>query len=617
MRQTRLRSIWWAGIASLALAGCGVQVPVEVAADAANPQNPTTASLPSAPAATQDAPSFTSSMPPATATAGTPYQFQVSANDADSISLTYSAQGLPGWLTLNPQSGLLSGTPANDDAGETADIIVRVTDGQTSVALPAFRIRIAAVAAAPTPPPAPDNQAPTISGTPTTRLAATTAYAFTPTATDVDSMILTYAVANKPSWASFSTTTGRLSGTPGRTDTGSYGNIVISVSDGQLSASLPAFTVTVTSAPNTAPTITGSPASSVTAGSAYNFMPSASDVDGQALSFSIVNRPSWANFSSATGQLSGTPTAAQVGSYGDIVISVSDGTATTALPAFTLAVSAQPNAAPTITGSPLTSVQAGSAYSFTPTASDPDGQMLGFSISNKPSWASFSTANGQLSGTPGSGAAGQLQRDRDHSQRRYRDRIAAGVHDHRERARRQWRADDCRLSGDRVQAGSAYNFTPTASDPEGNPLTFSISGRPAWAAFNAGNGALTGTPTAAQVGSYGSIVISVSDGTTTRSLPAFSINVTSVGASTGTATLRWSAPTSNTDGSALTDLAGYRIYHGTSASALNDVTPISNPGISTYVFDTLASGTHYFAISAVNAAGAESARSSVGSKTIP
>ena len=82
------------------------------------------------------------------------------------------------------------------------------------------------------------------------------------------------------------------------------------------------------------------------------------------------------------------------------------------------------------------------------------------------------------------------------------------------------------------------------------------------------------------------------------------------------ATLSWSAPTENVDGSSVTNLSGYRIYHGTSANNLNSMIQVSNPGISTYVLDNLASGTHYFAISAYNSAGVESDRSAVASKTI-
>jgi hypothetical protein len=177
-----------------------------------------------------------------------------------------------------------------------------------------------------------------------------------------------------------------------------------------------------------------------------------------------------------------------------------------------------------------------------------------------------------------------------------------------------------------VVAESAYSFTPTASDADGNTLGFSVANKPAWATFSIATGALGGSPTAAQVGDYPNIVISVSDGTASRSLPAFSIAVTTPPPTTppvtsplpptGTATLNWYAPTTNTDGTALVDLAGYRVYHGTSASALTDVRTISSPGILTYVFEGLASGTHYFAVSAVNSAGVEGARSATGSKAI-
>ncbi len=64
------------------------------------------------------------------------------------------------------------------------------------------------------------------------------------------------------------------------------------------------------------------------------------------------------------------------------------------------------NHAPTITGIPATRVTAGKAYGFTPTAKGADGNTLQFSVSNKPSWATFSTATGRLSGTPTNAQAG-------------------------------------------------------------------------------------------------------------------------------------------------------------------------------------------------------------------
>jgi hypothetical protein len=185
------------------------------------------------------------------------------------------------------------------------------------------------------PPTTPTNRAPTISGAPATAVAAGQTYSFTPTASDPDGQALTFSIANKPSWANFSSASGSLSGTPGAGDVGTHGGIVISVSDGSASASLPAFSIQVTSgttAPpaNRPPVISGNPATSVISGQTYSFTPTASDPDGQALTFSIANKPSWASFNTGSGALSGTPAAGDAGTYANIVITVSDGIASTA-----------------------------------------------------------------------------------------------------------------------------------------------------------------------------------------------------------------------------------------------------------------------------------------------
>jgi hypothetical protein len=81
--------------------------------------------------------------------------------------------------------------------------------------------------------------------------------------------------------------------------------------------------------------------------------------------------------------------------------------------------------------------------------------------------------------------------------------------------------------------------------------------------------------------------------------------------STGTATLDWTPPTQNSDGSVLTDLAGYTVYYGTSPGNLTEKVKITNPGLSAYTMTNLASGTWYFAVASYSSAGAESALSGV------
>jgi hypothetical protein len=367
--------------------------------------------------------------------------------------------------------------------------------------------------------------APKITGTPSSSATVGVTYSFKPTASDADHNTLTYTVANRPGWMSFSSTSGQLTGTPYSNHIGTYSGIVITVSDGSSKVSLPTFSIVVKANANKSPVLSGAPSTTAKVGSAYTFQPTGKDPEGKALSWKILNKPSWANFNASTGLLSGTPTAA--GTFAGIYISASDGVSSTALSTFAITASGSSggtNTPPTITGTPSTTATVGTAYSFTPTAKDANGDKLTFSASNVPSWAKFSTTTGQLSGTP----------------------TAAGT-----------------------------NST---------------------------------------------IVIAVNDGKATTMLAPFSITVSSApagGSGTGAATLSWTPPTRNTDGSTLTNLAGYRITYGTSASSLSNTITVSNPGISSYVVENLKSGsTWYFAIKAYTSTGNESSASAVASKSI-
>jgi hypothetical protein len=165
-----------------------------------------------------------------------------------------------------------------------------------------------------------------------------------------------------------------------------------------------------------------------------------------------------------------------------------------------------------------------------------------------------------------------------------------------------------------VNAGSAFAFTPTAADANHDALTFSITNLPNWAKFNTASGTVSGTPGAADVGTYANIQISVSDGHVRVALPAFTVAVNQMSAAN--ATLDWTAPTENTDGSVLTNLAGYNVRYGTNPNQLTQVIKVTNPGLTAYVVDNLSPGTWYFAITGYATDGKESADSAVVSTKI-
>ena len=162
-----------------------------------------------------------------------------------------------------------------------------------------------------------------------------------------------------------------------------------------------------------------------------------------------------------------------------------------------------------------------------------------------------------------------------------------------------------------VTQGLAYSFVPTAS---GNNLTFSIDNRPDWADFNTTSGMLSGTPGGNDVRPYTGIVITVSDGSESASLSAFDIAV--VGTATGAATLSWTIPTQNEDGTPIgNDLAGFRIYYSMTSGNYSEFVPV-NSIISTGMVENLSPATWFFVVTAVDLSGNESAFSNEASATI-
>ena len=553
-------------------------------------------------AAAANQPPGISGTPAALVYVGSQYSFRPTASDPEGATLSFSIVNKPSWASFSTSTGRLYGTPS--EVGLWTNIQISVRDGAKTSSLPAFSIR------------ASSNAAPTISGTPPTNATVGVAYAFQPTAKDANGDPLRFTVSNKPGWASFSSTTGLLSGTPSASHVGVYSNITIRVTDDLKTVSLPVFSITVKSAApsNSPPVISGSPATSVVAGGAYSFQPSASDANSDALTFSITNKPSWATFSASTGKVSGTPTTTHVGTYSNIVISVSDGKATTSLPAFAISVTAPANKAPVISGAPATSVVAGSAYTFQPSASDANGDTLAFSIANKPSWATFSTSTGRLSGTPASSQVGSYAN------------IVISVSDGKATTSLPAFAIAVTapantapvISGapaTSVKQGASYSFRPTASDADGDTLAFSIANKPSWATFSASTGQLSGTPTAAQVGAYSNIVISVSDGKAKASLPAFAIAVNAGIERRGDAVV--DAADAEHGRLRAHESRGLphplrSVRHGADA----DHSDRESRDHRRYMIENLSPGTYYFAVRAYTSNGGESDNSNVVSNVV-
>ncbi len=381
-----------------------------------------------------------------------------------------------------------------------------------------------------------------------------------------------------------------------------------------------------THAASSALAISGTPAASVNAGSTFTFKPSISGGTGKTVYFSVTNKPAWAGFSTVSGTLTGTPKAANAGTTSGIVIQATNGTQWASTAPFSVKVVAGSSSTPAassgalkISGTPAASVTAGTTFTFKPTISGGTGKTVYYSVTNKPSWAGFSTMTGTLTGTPTASNVGTTSgiviQATNGTQWANTAPFAVKVV-----ASGGSTAATVTVSGTpatAVTAGSKYAFQPTAKDSAGKALSYSVQHAPSWASFSIASGALSGTPTSSQTGVYSGIIISASDGTASGSLPAFAITVKALVAATGSATLNWVDPTKNTDGSALTNLAGVNIHYGSSPSSLTQVVQVSGTGLSSYTISNLTAGTWYFGAAAYTTTGVEGMMSPIASKAIP
>jgi hypothetical protein len=200
-----------------------------------------------------------------------------------------------------------------------------------------------------------------ISGIPAEFILVGKVYQFNPTVSAAANAKPTFTVVNQPRWTVFDPVSGRLSGTPVVADVGVYENISIKAIDGVSSTTLAPFSIRVQPASGTALSIAGTPAVKAVTGVAYSFHPVTTNSAGAALSFTISNKPAWAQFNTSSGVLSGTPGASDVGTYAQIAITASAGDETASLPLFALTVAAEGSGVATVTWLPPTTTAQSSA----------------------------------------------------------------------------------------------------------------------------------------------------------------------------------------------------------------------------------------------------------------
>ena len=229
------------------------------------------------------------------------------ATDANSgDTLTFSASNLPTGLSINPSTGKISGTPS---AAGTFNPTVTVSDG-TVTDSQSFSWTIS------------PNNVPVLSAIGNQTGTIGTAVSISPMASDANSESVTWSASGLPAGLSINTGTGVITGTP--TTNNAY-STTVSIDDGYGGTDSKAFTFTIA---NTASVLAMFGAQASTVGEAVNLSPSASDTNGDTISWSATGLPSGLAINAATGEISGTPIALGVSAVTITVIDPSDATDT-------------------------------------------------------------------------------------------------------------------------------------------------------------------------------------------------------------------------------------------------------------------------------------------------
>ncbi|HEX6827988.1 MAG TPA: putative Ig domain-containing protein [Burkholderiales bacterium] len=414
------------------------------------------------------------------------------ASDPDGNALTFSGGNLPTGAAVNATTGVLTWTPTFAQAGNYPNVTITATDNG-SPALSASRQFTITVGDVNRPPVLNAIGAKTVNeGQPLT---------FTASATDPDGNALTFSATGLPTGATLNATTGAFAWTPTFAQAGNA-TVTVTVTDNGTPAANDSETITITVGNVNQPPVLN-PIGSKTVGEnqLLTFTASATDPDGNSLTFSGGNLPTGATLT-PQGVFTWTPSFAQAGNYPNVVITVTDNGSPAASDSETITLTVNDVPRPPVLA-PIGNKTAtvGQALTFTATASDPDGGTLTFSGS-LPTGATLNPTTGAFSWTPtaaGNSSATVTVTDAGGLTDSESITITVGAAANQPPVLNP-------IGSKTVDEGTLLTFTATASDPDGGTLTFSATGLPAGATLTPA-GVFTWTPTFAQAGNFNATII--------------------------------------------------------------------------------------------------------------
>ncbi len=434
------------------------------------------------------------------ALADQPYIYDVGAHDPNPDDvLAFSLTQSPAGMSIVAQSGVISWTPTAAQLGPH-NVTVRVTDPGGFFSEQPYVLSVVEALS---------NVAPVFtSQAPATAQVGST-YRYTPTATDGDGDPVSFSLIDVPAgMRMFDGQT--ITWTPTANQVTQH-TVVIEVSDGRGGATEQTFTINVAGAgstthSNNAPHITSQPGQTIQTGGDYEYRVLANDVDGDTLSYQLVNGPIGMTMD-ALGVLRWMPVAT---GYYDVTVRVEDGHGGYATQSYEIVVrSTVLNAAPAITSSPIGAAYLGARYDYRLVATDADGDALVYSVVTGPAGLTIDPYTGVVNWVPTQAQLG------DHSValRAYDGRGGSIVQSFTLRVLALSTNLPPRITSTPLTSaplGALYTYQLTAQDPEGSAVTFTLDGAPAGMQLDA-SGLVTWQPLSGQEGRH-TVVLKANDG---------------------------------------------------------------------------------------------------------
>ncbi|GLQ95089.1 putative Ig domain-containing protein [Dyella acidisoli] len=402
------------------------------------------------------------------------YSVAGSFSDPLGMGLTYTATGLPSWLSLNGTTGVFSGTPPVPTAAGSYTVTVTAMDVLGRSVSSSFTVTVPAVS-------------PVFSSSAaaqTAMLASSFSYQ-APAATDANGYGVTYSATGLPAGISFNASTRTFSGTA--TTVGSY-TVTYTATPSTGPSTSTSFVITV---PSATPTFTSTPGSqTVSPGTSWSYQaPAATNPNGYTISYSASGMPPGITFNASTRTFSGTAT---TGAAYTVTYTATSSGGVSVSTTFTITVS---TVAPAFSGGVTNqSVQPGAGFSYqAPAATDANGYSITYSASGMPSGISFNASTRTFSGS--STAAGT-------STVTYTATSSANTNNSVTFTITVAAATPVFSGGMSNQSATATlamnSYTaPAASDANGVGITYSASNLPPGISFNASTRTFSGTPTTA------------------------------------------------------------------------------------------------------------------------